>query len=225
MAVKNSKSQTGLRAAHVLFNINSNNPALEVVCLPKYNCIGDTKNWEVRGVFRKDVRIKMVTLISDSNKAFDPFVGNAKPYNTGTRDMWVTAFPQVRDFCKGVKDMSKKFRLEQYLGLTPHTNKARFVTLFVKPIDIFRPCRDKEIFDNFCSQEFGPGATPEYKRWMDKTYESTFPAGGIGVPWTRMGYTYDWGNFKDPIGASEYVINPNSEVYVESITPIEEYCR
>jgi hypothetical protein len=32
-----------------------------------------------------------------------------------------------------------------------------------------------------------------------------------GYPWTRLGYSYDWGNPKNPVGLSEFVlrIDPN----------------
>ena len=33
-------------------------------------------------------------------------------------------------------------------------------------------------------------------------------------PWTRLGYTYDWGNSTSEIGLSEFVIKNNSQVTV-----------
>lgn len=224
IAIKKAKAQEGLKPPKTLFNINSNNSLLDVVCLEKYGCQGDTKNWEVKGVFKANVRVKMVSLISDSNKFFDPYLNSNQPYNSGKKDMWVTAFPQVRDFCRSIKG-NKKNRLERYLGLPLNTSKSRFVELYVRPVDLFRPCRDMEIYDNLCTHQFAPNATPEFKKWIENTYAVSFPKNGIGVPWTRMGYTYDWGYFINPIGASEYIVKPHSEVFVLSITPIEEYCR
>jgi len=224
IAIKKAKAQEGLKPPKTLFNINSNNSLLDVVCLEKYGCQGDTKNWELKGLFKTNVRVKMVSLISDSNKSFDPYLNRTQPYNSGKKDMWVTAFPQVRNFCKTIKG-DKKNRLERYLGLPLNTSKSRFVELYVRPVDLFRPCRDKEIHDNFCTHQFGPNTTPEFKQWIENTYALSFPEKGVGVPWTRMGYTYDWGNIINPIGASEYIVRPNSEVFVLSITPLEEYCR
>jgi len=42
-------------------------------------------------------------------------------------------------------------------------------------------------------------------------------------PWTRLGYTYDWGNPCHEVGLSEFVIKKDAEVIVEDIETVEEY--
>jgi len=128
-------------------------------------------------------------------------------------------------------------RLTQLFGLPPGDNRKRsFVIMWVNPKkDIFRPCIDREIVDKACLPDpkklpksynlfdFVP-ASKEYRQWFDKRketlYESTNPT---AMPWTRMGYTYDWGSPNNPYGVAEFVLNPGSIIYIHKIIPTEEY--
>ena len=42
-------------------------------------------------------------------------------------------------------------------------------------------------------------------------------------PWTRLGYTYDWGPAKSPVGLSEFVVFKGSTVGVRKVYTNEEY--
>lgn len=45
-----------------------------------------------------------------------------------------------------------------------------------------------------------------------------------GYPWTRLGYTYDWGNSESEFGLSEFVIATSSTVAIEKVYSTEAYC-
>ncbi|MBK8453511.1 MAG: hypothetical protein WAQ53_14365 [Thiofilum sp.] len=49
--------------------------------------------------------------------------------------------------------------------------------------------------------------------------------GDKGYPWTRLGYTYDWGKPNNPIGFSEFVIDKGAKVEVKSVTTTAKYCN
>ncbi|CAH2031159.1 hypothetical protein [Trichlorobacter ammonificans] len=114
--------------------------------------------------------------------------------------------------------------------------EARYVLeLWVSPADLFRPCPDPEITDRECQTDYpnsaflsftatekvkategGVSEFRDYRGWFDNrssfVYSYPYPATNISdplpYPWTRLGYTYDWG---DPshIGLSEYVVHGN----------------
>ena len=44
-------------------------------------------------------------------------------------------------------------------------------------------------------------------------------------PWTRLGYTYDWGNQASEVGLSEFVVWAKTTVKVESVTQNADYCQ
>lgn len=174
-------------------------------------------------------RIKVVTWKAQG--AFDNFF---KPY-TKTSDnpeyaVWVTTAPQVKNFCSTYKGEGDKLglRLKQYLGLNPDWQYDVFVELWVDPKDMFRPCVDPEVSDSQCQLQFGDAVPvvkniPDYKEFYRDLYYKSF-RGSAGVPWTGLGYTYDWGNKKSEVGASEFILVPGAAYEIASVTATEEYC-
>lgn len=145
-------------------------------------------------------------------------------------DIWVTVVPEVRDHCRSL-DLDGEtlaLRLQQLLGLPPDTPYDRFVELWVNPGDLFRPCPDPEITDRECERNFPEPAplirvSDDHKRWF-RTMRGTM-YGPDGYPWTRLGYTYDWGDPETDFGFSEFVIRPDATVEVQTVAPTSVYCQ
>lgn len=140
-----------------------------------------------------------------------------------SREVWTTAVPELKKFASQVNLSQKNFtlRLEQYLGLPPHNGKTKFVQMWVKPQDLFRPCADPEISDTNCDLEFPSTVDPLHKEWVNKKILTSY--GDNGYPWTRLGYTYDWGNVGTEFGASEFVVRAGAEVEIDSVMNTVEY--
>lgn len=55
-------------------------------------------------------------------------------------------------------------------------------------------------------------AAVTFKEWFSDRAEAVYAVGDEddpetwGWPWTRLGYTYDWGNPRNPVGLSEFVL-------------------
>jgi hypothetical protein len=112
-------------------------------------------------------------------------------------------------------------RTLQLLGLPPNNANTYFVELWVSPQSLFRPTPDNDINDTVAQLAFPASATPEYKQWFNSNIiYSYFPE---RYPWTRLGYTYDWGNSNSHVGLSEFVLKQNSTVIVKSVTPTADY--
>lgn len=155
---------------------------------------------------------------------YDAFVGKEMSLS---RPVWVTLVPELQELCRHYHPRRRKLltrRLEQWLGLPPGDGKTRFVELWVDPTDLLRPCPDPEITDQECALEFPEGdALPlEYRRWFEEQKASTY--GPEGYPWTRLGYTYDWGSRTTIVGASEYLIWSPAKVQVHSVGKLRSYC-
>jgi len=147
-----------------------------------------------------------------------------------TRDTWVTAAPQVQDFCKRLHldDERMTLRVEQLLGLPPHNGKTRFVEFWVDPQDLFRPSPDPAITDHEAELDFPQSnlyvtVSPDHVTWYENTLATSYGDGGY--PWTRLGYTYDWGNPLSEVGLSEFVIRTGATVTVKSVTLNSDYWR
>lgn len=116
----------------------------------------------------------------------------------------------------------REFRYRQVLGLPPDVAKTVFVELWVRPSDIFRPTPDPEIDDRTAALDFPPGTPKAHVRWIEKLRGSS--CGDGGYPWTRLGYTYDWGGDpQDDVGFSEFIVRAGATVEVHSVTATASY--
>ena len=177
-------------------------------------------------------RILMTTCTTRKNY----FVSDQQPLGrdfTEQHTVWVTAAPELRDFCSryqpGKDGKSLTRRLEELLGLPPHSGHRFVIELWVHPKDLFRPSADPEITDHEAQLEFPEvrgfiSVSNEYRRWYRTTADARYrPQTGPAYPWTRLGYTYDWGNDKTRVGLSEFVIREGAEISVNSVTPTDDY--
>jgi hypothetical protein len=143
------------------------------------------------------------------------------------REVWVTLAPEVAEFCRALDGGAAEvaLRLEQRLGLPAHGGKDRFVELWVDPADLFRPCPDPEIEDRECESDFPRssrvGVSDEHRRWIEELRGRSY--GTPGFPWTRLGYTYDWGSAAH-VGASEFVVRQGATVEVRAVERTSSYC-
>jgi hypothetical protein len=194
-----------------LFAINSANPALQ---------------W-------RDGKVLMVTWKSRSS--FDANFKNQTQTSPLEKYVtWATAAPQVQAFCQSFVrnnpggDLDQ--RLKQYLGLNADWQYDVFIELWVDPADVFRPCVDPEIDDASCQLKFAGDKVPtvkniaDYPAFYKNLYFNDFRY-RPGVPWTGLGYTYDWGNPESPVGASEYILSPGSAYRIERVVETADYCR
>ncbi|MCG8634594.1 MAG: hypothetical protein MI863_12255 [Desulfobacterales bacterium] len=147
---------------------------------------------------------------------------------------WVTTAPQVREFGKRFlgsnpgKDLpALELRLKQYLGLKPEWTYDLFIELWVDPEDMFRPCVDPGIDDDRCNIEFSD-PVPEvdniscYPCFYKNLYFQDFRT-RPGIPWTGMGYTYDWGNPEHHFGASEFILVPGAAYEIRQVKETLNY--
>jgi hypothetical protein len=144
---------------------------------------------------------------------------------TGSWESWVTAAPELKDFFKGTSlsgsDLS--IRMKQLLGLPWRSDYSWFVEMWVRPADLFRPSADPEIDDNTAGLYFRPGTDSLHIKWINNRIASSY-SGSNPYPWTRLGYTYDWGG-DDEYGLSEFVLRPESPYIVESVRYFEDYVK
>ena len=155
-----------------------------------------------------------------------------------TRDVWVTAVPEVQQKCQAYTGPDLALRLRQLLGLQPDAQFQYFVTMTVRSSDIFRPatnpitttewpCGDPQ--DPTCGEVFPPWVSAEHKSWIANQMLTSYMVssihnGAYSYPWTRLGYTYDWRPGSDKYGASEYVVRAGAIVTVTAKAAYAPYC-
>ncbi len=180
---------------------------------------------------------KVLVTTWKSTSSYEQFL---KPHSKTSENpdhaVWVTAVPQVKRVCGAmfaanpkVSQEAVELRLKQYLGLNPDWQYDIFVEMWVNPADLFRPCVDPQIKDTSCNLHFGENIPtvkniPDYRKFYENLYYKSYRSGD-GVPWTGLGYTYDWGNSESEVGASEYILVPGASYEIQQVVSTVEYCK
>ena len=163
-------------------------------------------------------------------------IGSTEPQS---RDLWVTVVPELKNFCTAYASTGREItpRIEQLLGLPPGQNEPRkIVEFWVEAKDLFRPTPDPEITDREAELEFRlpnefSSVSDKYKEWFNRELDSfksrlkEMNPAKMPAPWTRLGYTYDWGESTNHIGLSEFVLTKGANLEVDSVATVENYCR
>ena len=149
-------------------------------------------------------------------------------FNTGTYPIWVTTAPELKNRIKKESPKDVNLRLIQLLGLPPTAQYSYFVEFWVRPVDLFRPCPDKEITDSKCDLCFPEGTDPEHIKWINENRISRYYQCDLyyQYPWCQLGYTYDWNpKNKSHFGLSEFIIGTNKTIYINRIVTTLEYLK
>jgi hypothetical protein len=145
---------------------------------------------------------------------------------TQSRDTWVVVPAELHEFYRKNSSLDSErlvLRLEQLYGLPPHNGKKWFVEMWADPADIFRPSPDPDTADGEAELDFPGWVDAAYKDWFNQLKSTSY--GDDGYPWTRLGYTYDWGGGKNEIGLSEFVIRAGSTVGIYRVTGNLDYLK
>ena len=136
-------------------------------------------------------------------------------------DTWVMVIPELKDFVEinDIRDDELTLRLEQLIGLPYDDGNEYFVEMWVRPDDLFRPTPDPEITDTQAQLDFNENVSQEHVEWFNSLRNTIYNQ----YPWSRLRYTYNWGNPDSDVGLSEYVIRNNSTVIVSSVSTISDY--
>jgi hypothetical protein len=121
---------------------------------------------------------------------------------------------------EGVRNWDLRFK--QLFG-EPRTSKATHMAfLWVKPEDLMRPAYvpDVKAYDMRTAFEGELSNDAEitermmwFKNWFDDRASKSY-TGPDARPWTRLGYTYDWGSKGEKYGLSEFIVVPGAEMDV-----------
>jgi hypothetical protein len=125
-----------------------------------------------------------------------------------------------QDHKDGVRNWDLRFK--QLFG-EPRTSKATHMAfLWVKPDDLLRPAYmpDVKSYDMRTAFEGELSNDAEisermmwFKNWFDDRASKSY-TGPDARPWTRLGYTYDWGSKGEKYGLSEFIVVPGAAMDV-----------
>jgi uncharacterized protein (TIGR03437 family) len=204
-ALKDAERADPARVSHTLIPVRPDNDGLI---------------WKGDGEDRR-----VLATVMTSYHGYDPLVGSETQL---TREVWVTMAQELREFCSSTPTPrdGMVLRLEQLIGLNP-SGRDRLVEMWVRPADLFRPAPDPEITDREAELDFPQAGSSlqisaDHVKWINDLKAISY--GPSGMPWTRLGYTYDWGNPQSILGLSEFVVRLGSKVEINSVSDPADYC-
>ncbi len=167
--------------------------------------------------------------------------------------IWVAPVHEVRSFVTHYEQIKQPklplwLRITQLYGLRDieedSARKRYFVEMWVKLEDLVRPCPDTDILDKECTlDEFQEGdktfdlmellnTADEYKKWFENQKLEAYKA-DRKLPWTRLGYTYDWGDEKhhedkkrhEDRGLSEFILKKGASIIIHRVIRGDKYAN
>lgn len=158
--------------------------------------------------------------------SWDGYNGDTGMNTILSREVWTVVPAELKEFYRESDSLtgdSLVLRLEQLNGLPPHNGKQWFVEMWVEPDDIFRPSPDPDTADREAELDFPAWVDAAYRDWFNKLKGESYAENGY--PWTRLGYTYDWGSTDSEKGLSEFVIRAGSTVGIHAVAGTQEYLK
>ena len=127
-----------------------------------------------------------------------------------------------KDAYEGLDSVAAHMRMIQMYGLSPDCDYNIMVQFYADPAYMFRPAHDPDITTTSAGLEFPAYANEKYKvgdtnfrEWYRLSVASAFEDDSP-LPWTQLGYTYDWHKGADHHGVSEYIVTDQALIKVKS---------
>jgi hypothetical protein len=176
------------------------------------------------GTFDGHDMVLVVTLVDTSR--MERFFGRDGVYRID-REMgtWVSLpadWVRHRKAFEGLDSVAAHMRLIQLFGLSPDCDYDIMVQFYADPKGMFRPSHDPDIttteavleFPAYVDENYKVGET-NFREWyrysVAAAYEDDSP-----LPWTQLGYTYDWHRGANHVGLSEYIVGHHTLIKVKS---------
>lgn len=123
---------------------------------------------------------------------------------------------------EGLDSVQVRMRMVQMLGLGVDCDYDQVVEFYADPDYMFRPAYDPSIntstsatsFPAFADETYTVGET-HFREWFGLNQSLAY-TGKYALPWTRLGYTYDWHRGAPHEGLSEYIVSFHTLVKVKS---------
>lgn len=117
-----------------------------------------------------------------------------------------------------------ELRLKQLLGLPEETDCPYVSALWVAPEDCLRPAYETDVTKSM-TVDFDDdiAANGEYMAWFYETATRSYCENTR--PWTRLGYTYDWGSKDGEYGLTEFLVKDGTSCQVEFTKEIPDFIK
>ena len=143
-------------------------------------------------------------------------------------ESWLCSVKEYANWYKSNKGNIEDIllRTKQVLGMNETSKNTYISSMWFNPSDVTRPAYVTDA-NKQMSLQFDENESDEYKNWFQGQYYYSYDVAHL--PWTRLGYTYDWSKeAKDRYGLSEFIAWKGTTVTVEKtmlVSDFAAYCE
>lgn len=138
-------------------------------------------------------------------------------------ESWVCSVKEYSLWAKKNKDNIKDplLRTKQVLGMNEDSQNTYISSMWFSPADLIRPAYVINV-NKPMKIEMEEDVSEEYISWFKSQYYYSYEVKHL--PWTRLGYTYDWSSeAKDRYGLTEFIAFKGTKVTVERTCLVEDF--
>ena len=138
-------------------------------------------------------------------------------------ESWLCSVKEYEKWYLNNKDniKDKLLRTKQVLGMSDESKNTYITSMWFDPSDVYRPAYVTNPTKDMALQ-FEETETDEYKAWFANQYYYSYDVSKL--PWTRLGYTYDWSEeAKDRYGLTEFIAWKGTTVTVDKTLLVSDF--
>ena len=131
---------------------------------------------------------------------------------------------KAEDFLK-LDDAALHDRIIKKVGMHYLSENSHFVVFYADAEAMIRPAYNPDISSKMTYLGYSESATLNFKHWLDKKISDAYDKAPY-FPFTRLGYTYDWGS-KNPRkdGLTEFVVPKGTLIKVKNILSYQDFIK
>lgn len=140
-------------------------------------------------------------------------------------ESWLCSVKECQSWYQKNKSNIKDplLRVKQLLGMSHESKNTYISSMWISPSDVIRPGYTTDVTKQM-SLEFDENESEEYKTWFKSQYYYSYDVSKL--PWTRLGYTYDWSKeAKDKYGLSEFIAFNGVTFTVDRTLLVEDFLK
>ena len=140
-------------------------------------------------------------------------------------ESWLCSVKELQNWYLNNKSNIKDslLRIKQVLGMSHESKNTYISSMWLSPDDLKRPAYITDVTKQM-SLVFKEDETEEYKTWFNSQYYYSYDVSKL--PWTRLGYTYDWSEeAKDKYGLTEFIAFKGTMAKVDKTLLVEDFLK
>ena len=140
-------------------------------------------------------------------------------------ESWLCSLKEYKNWYLSNKENIKDplLRTKQVLGMDYESQNTYITSMWISPNDVERPAYVTDVTKPM-KLAFDEGVSDDYKAWFASQYYYSYETKHL--PWTRLGYTYDWASeAKDRYGLSEFIAWKGTTVTVDKTMLVSDWVK